>query len=105
VRARGRSVGAVHQPGQPISGVPGQPGVQRLAGDPELGRHHDLGFTALHGQHGPVALLDNGQVDQSQSRPPITVHIRRRKESRSGPYVKHQLGPACQESAGTALLH
>ena len=32
---------------------------------------------------------------------PLTVHIGRRKESRSGPYVKQLLGPARQESAGT----
>ena len=32
---------------------------------------------------------------------PITIHIGRRKESRSGPDVKHQLGPACQASGGT----
>lgn len=44
----------------------------------ELGRHHDLGLATLDRQHRTVALLDNGQVHQSQSRPPITVHIRRR---------------------------
>jgi hypothetical protein len=48
--------------------------MQRLAEDPELGRHHDLRFTTLHSQHGPVALLDNRQIDQNESRPPITVH-------------------------------
>jgi hypothetical protein len=101
VRARRRSVCAVHQPGQAILDIPQQPGMQGLPGDPELGRHHDLRFTALDRQHGTVALLDNRQVDQSQSRPPITVHNRRWKESRSGPNVKDQLGPACQESAGT----
>ncbi len=77
VRARRGPVGAVHQPGQAVLGIPGQPGVQGLAGDPELGRHHHLRFTALDGQYGTVALLDNRQLDQSQSRPPITIHTRR----------------------------
>jgi hypothetical protein len=44
--------------------------MQRLARDPELGRHHGLGFATLDRQHGTVALFDNRQVDQSQSRPP-----------------------------------
>jgi alpha-acetolactate decarboxylase len=52
--------------------------MQGLARDPELGRHHDLGLATLDRQHGTVALLNNRQLDQSQSRPPITVHIGRR---------------------------
>jgi hypothetical protein len=70
-------MGAIHQPSQALRGIPGHPGMQGLAGDPELGRHHHLRFTALDRQHGTVALLDNRQLDQSQSRPPITLHTGR----------------------------
>ena len=94
------AVRPIHQPGQAVSAVAGQPGVQRLPRDPELGRHHHLGFAALDRQHGPVALLDNRHVHQSHSRPPPTVHEGRSAESRSGPMssirwdsnVKHQPG-------------
>jgi hypothetical protein len=52
-------VGAIDQPGQTVSGIPGQPRVQGLARDPELGRHHDLGFTTPDRKDGAIALLDN----------------------------------------------
>jgi len=75
VRARPRAVRAVDQPGQPVRGIPGAPGVHRLARDPELGGDVGLRLTALHSQHGAVALLDNGHVHQGQSRPPThAVH-------------------------------
>lgn len=48
---------AIDQPRQARHLIAGQPGMQGLAGDPELGRHHHLGFTTFHGQHSTVALL------------------------------------------------
>jgi hypothetical protein len=77
-----------------------QPGMQRLAGDPELGRHHDLWLATLDRQHGTVALLDNGQVHQSQSRP-LTPSSRTAIGKPIRPNVKHQVGPQRQASVGT----
>jgi hypothetical protein len=58
----------------------------------ELGRHHDLGLATLHVQHCTVALVQNGQVHQSQSRPPSpSTSDGNRKSIR--PNAKHQAGP------------
>jgi hypothetical protein len=52
--------------------------MQGLARHPELGRDHHLELATLDRQHRTVTLLNNRQLDQSQSRPPITIHIGRR---------------------------
>ena len=89
-------------PASPSAAIAAQPGVQGLARDPELGGHLLLRFTAFDGQHGAVALLDNGQLDQGQSRPPATPSNQDgEQENRSGPSVKHQVRPERQASAGT----
>ena len=42
-----------------------------LARHPDLGGHLDHGLTGQHGQHRPIALLDNGQLDKHRSRPQL----------------------------------
>jgi hypothetical protein len=74
MRAGFWSVGAVHQAGQPVGAVAGQPPVQGHPGDPELEGYDVLWFATFDREDCAVSLLDDGQLHQSQSRPPITVH-------------------------------
>ena len=93
-------MGAIDQPGLTVSGIPGQPRVQGLARDPELGRHHDLGFTTPDRKDGAIALLDNRHLHQSHSRSPHRPH-RTAREKPIRPDVKHQVRPQRQASGGT----
>ena len=77
MRTRSGPVRPVHQPGQPRRPVTGQPSVQGLAGHPELGSDHVLGLTTLNSKDGAIPLLDNRQLNQGQSRPPLTAQTRR----------------------------
>ncbi len=83
MRTRDGPLRPIHQarPGQPITGVTGDPGVQGLARHPELGHHHGLLLTTPDRENGAVPLLDNGQLHQSQSRPPLTVQQDRDKKA------------------------
>ena len=60
----------VDQPAQTLVPIAGQPGVHGLAGHPDLGGHRHNRLSGQHGQHRPIALLDNGQLHQHRSRPP-----------------------------------
>jgi hypothetical protein len=66
------AMGAVRQAAQALVPIAGQPAVQGLARHPDLGGHLDYGPAGQHGQHRPIGLLDNGQLDKHRSRPPAT---------------------------------
>jgi hypothetical protein len=62
--------GPVDQTPEAVFPIAGQPLVKALAGHPHLGGHARHGLPGQHGQHRPIALLDNGQLDKHRSRPP-----------------------------------
>ena len=70
MRARLWPLGAVGQPSQPMVGIAGQPAVDRLARHPSLPSDLAHRGAGLHGQDHAIALLDNRQLHQDQSRPP-----------------------------------
>jgi hypothetical protein len=60
----------VDQPTQAVIPIAGQPRVHGLARHPDLRGHCPDRLPGQHGQHRPIALLDNGQLDKHRSRPP-----------------------------------
>ena len=100
VRTPIRTMGTINQPAQALFSIADQPHVHGLARHPDLGGHLDDRLSGQHGQHCPVALLDNGQLDKHRSGPQL--HVARKRHTASKPItatVNHQLKPECPASA------
>ena len=69
-RRRTRPLRLIRQPGQTRLQIPALPCAQRLPGHPNLNGNLTHGCTAQDRQDRPIPLLDDRQLDQSQSRPP-----------------------------------
>lgn len=54
----------VLQTGETHLGIPGQPGMNRLPGHPNPGRHLNHRFAGLHGEDRPIPLLNDRQLHQ-----------------------------------------